>query len=213
MQLEDESVNSLHTKTIQAVIADTNVLKQHVDNTTTSQENKQQSTLERTELNTNAIASVTAQKSKRELPKTSSIGSMFKNLEKQNVEKKVEAKLELTPENTIVIWNKFLNENKANLHSSFLSAAQSHPPVLEDDKIVFTASNNVTLEMLQLHKMDITAFFRLRTTSATVVPVFVLNRAESPIKDYKTNKDRLKDMIDSNASIMKLIEKFDLNME
>ena len=58
MQLEDESVNSLHTKTIQAVIADTNVLKQHVDNTTTSQENKQQSTLERTELNTNAIASV-----------------------------------------------------------------------------------------------------------------------------------------------------------
>jgi hypothetical protein len=94
-----------------------------------------------------------------------------------------------------------------------MNVAQTQIPVLLEDKITFTITNNVSLEMLQLHKMDITAYFRKKTTSTTVVPEFYLKKNESQQKNYKTTKDRLKEMIDENASVLKLIEKFELNLD
>ncbi len=152
-------------------------------------------------------------KVKRELPKTSTMGSMFKEIHKEVVSVKDENKTELTEENTQTIWKDFLSENKDKLQNAFLSAAQNQIPKLIEDKVTFIASNNVSLEMLQLHKMDITTYFRKRTTSTTVTPHFVLQRDESHVKNYKTAKDRLKDMIDSNGAVLKLIEKFDLNID
>lgn len=154
---------------------------------------------------------LTTAKPKRELPKTSSIGSMFKEIHKEVVTEKDENKVELTTENVLTIWNEFLAESKDKLQNAFMSAAQEQVPVLIEDKVTFTASNNISLEMLQLHKMDITAYFRKRTTSTTVVPNFILKRDESQQKNYKTTKDRLKDMIAANNSVLKLIEKLDLN--
>ena len=47
-------------------------------------------------------------KPKRELPKTSSIGSLYKDIHQEVVTAKDENKLELSPENVVVIWNEFL---------------------------------------------------------------------------------------------------------
>ena len=152
-------------------------------------------------------------KPKRELPKTSSIGSLYKDIHQEVVTAKDENKLELSPENVIILWREFLADNKDKLQNAFLSAAQEQSPQLIEDKVTFTASNNISLEMLQLHKMDITTYFRKRTTSVTVMPDFILQRNESAQKNYKSSKDRLKEMIDTNAAILKLIEKFDLNID
>jgi hypothetical protein len=156
---------------------------------------------------------LTTSKPKRELPKTSSIGSMFKEIHKEVAVVVDENKVELTAENVQEIWNNFLSEHKDKLQNAFLSAAQNQTPELIEDKVSFTASNNVSLEMLQLHKMDITAYFRKKTTSTTVVPDFILKRDDAHVKNYKTSKDRLKDMIDANSAVLKLIEKFDLNID
>lgn len=138
---------------------------------------------------------------------------MFKEIHKEVVAVQDENKVELTEENVQSIWENFLADNRDKLQNAFLSAAQNQTPQLMEDKVTFTASNNVSLEMLQLHKMDITAYFRKKTTSTTVVPDFKLQRDESQVKNYKTTKDRLKEMIDANASVLKLIEKFDLNLD
>jgi hypothetical protein len=156
---------------------------------------------------------LTTVKPKRELPKSSSLGSMFKEIHKEVVTVQDDNKVELTEENLQSIWENFLSEHKDKLQNAFLSAAQNQIPKLDEDKVVFTASNNVSLEMLQLHKMDITSYFRKATTSTTVVPFFKLQKDESQTKNYKTSKDRLKDMIESNVAVLKLIEKFDLNMD
>ena len=68
----------------------------------------------------------------------------------------------MTPETTQQLWNSFLAENKNTLQNSFLNAAQGQVPQLVEDKIVFIVSNNISLELLQLHKMDITMYFRKR---------------------------------------------------
>lgn len=138
---------------------------------------------------------------------------MFKEIHKEVVTVQDDNKVELTEENLQSIWVNFLSEHKDKLQNAFLSAAQNQIPKLDEDKVVFTASNNVSLEMLQLHKMDITSYFRKATTSTTVVPFFKLQKDESQTKNYKTSKDRLKDMIESNVAVLKLIEKFDLNMD
>lgn len=138
---------------------------------------------------------------------------MFKEIHKEVVTVQDDNKVELTEENLQSIWENFLNEHKDKLQNAFLSAAQNQTPRLDEDRVVFTASNNVSLEMLQLHKMDITTYFRKVTTSTTVVPFFKLQKDESQTKNYKTAKDRLKDMIESNEAVLKLIEKFDLNMD
>lgn len=150
-------------------------------------------------------------KPKRELPKSSTIGSLYKDIHQEVVIVNDENKVELNTENVFSIWKEFLEENKEKLQNSFLSAAQEQVPELVEDKVTFTVSNNISLEMLQLHKMDITAYFRKKTTSTTVVPDFILKRDMSQQKNYKTSKDRLKDMIAENGAVLKLIEKLDLN--
>ena len=42
---------------------------------------------------------------------------------------------------------------------------------------------------------------------------FLLKKNEKEQKNYKTTKDRLKDMIDDNAAVLKLLEKFELNLD
>lgn len=150
-------------------------------------------------------------KPKRELPKSSTIGSLYKDIHQEVIIVNDENKVELNTENVFSIWKEFLEENKEKLQNSFLSAAQEQVPELVEDKVTFTLSNNISLEMLQLHKMDITAYFRKKTTSTTVVPDFILKRDMSQQKNYKTSKDRLKDMIAENGAVLKLIEKLDLN--
>lgn len=150
-------------------------------------------------------------KPKRELPKSSTIGSLYKDIHQEVIIVNDENKVELNTENVFSIWKEFLEENKEKLQNSFLSAAQEQVPELVEDKVTFTLSNNISLEMLQLHKMDITAYFRKKTNSTTVVPDFILKRDMSQQKNYKTSKDRLKDMIAENGAVLKLIEKLDLN--
>jgi len=151
-------------------------------------------------------------KPKRALPRSSAIGSMFKEIHKEYVAEEDSYKIELTQETVEVLWEDFLKENKDKLQNAFLNAAKGQLPQLIEDKVTFIATNNVSLEMLQLHKMDITTFFRKRTTSTTVSPDFILLRDEQ-VKNYQTPKDRLKEMIDANPAVLTLIQKFDLNMD
>lgn len=74
-------------------------------------------------------------------------------------------------------------------------------------------TNNISLELLQLHKTDIVRYFMANSTSTSVQLEFILDRKEEEVLSYKTPKDRLKDMIGNNPSVLKLIEKFDLNMD
>ena len=152
-------------------------------------------------------------KIKRELPKSSTLGSMFKEIHTEVVVEVDNNKVDLTKENLLELWKAFLEENKATLQNAFMSVAIHQIPELIDDKITFVLTNNISLELLLLHKMDITAYFRKRTTSTTVIPEFVMKKSESQQKNYKTTKDRLKDMIDENSAVLKLIEKFELNLD
>jgi len=152
-------------------------------------------------------------KAKRELPKSSTLGSMFKEIHTEVVIEVDHNKVDLTSDNIQSIWKEFLEENKATLQNAFMSVAINQTPELIEDKIVFVLTNNISSELLQLHKMDITSYFRKRTTSTIVVPEFVMKKSENQQKNYKTTKDRLKDMIDANNAVLKLIEKFELNLD
>lgn len=162
---------------------------------------------------TSQISNLTSTKPKRELPKSSTLGSMFKEIHKEVVIEVDHNKVDLTSDNIQSIWKEFLEENKATLQNAFMSVAINQTPELIEDKIVFVLTNNISSELLQLHKMDITSYFRKRTTSTTVVPKFVMKKSENQQKNYKTTKDRLKDMIDANNAVLKLIEKFELNLD
>lgn len=162
---------------------------------------------------TSQISNLTSTKPKRELPKSSTLGSMFKEIHKEVVIEVDHNKVDLTSDNIQSIWKEFLEENKATLQNAFMSVAINQTPELIEDKIVFVLTNNISSELLQLHKMDITSYFRKRTTSTTVVPEFVMKKSENQQKNYKTTKDRLKDMIDANNAVLKLIEKFELNLD
>lgn len=147
---------------------------------------------------------------KKELPKQSALGALMREVHKE-VRKENEAdKVELNAESVVSIWKEFLVENKGKLQPSFMSVAETHIPVLEAEQIVFTDKNNVSLELLQLCKMDILAYYRKRTTSVTASLDFRLQKKEVQ-KNYKTAKDRLKEMIVDNPAVLKLIEKLDLN--
>ncbi|HQV79318.1 MAG TPA: hypothetical protein PLJ42_12325 [Chitinophagales bacterium] len=149
-------------------------------------------------------------KPKRELPKSSDLGTMFKEIHKEISIQKNEHKIELTSENVITLWQQFLSENKSDFQPAFLNIANTQTPTLVEDKLQFVLTNNISLEIIQLHKMDITSFFRKHTISTTIVPEFILKRDETIVKTFKSSKERIKDMIDSNPSVLNLIKKFDL---
>jgi len=154
----------------------------------------------------------TVLKKKRELPKSSSMGAIFKGIHEEYVSTDTIPKIELTHETTQQLWRAFLEENKNTLQNSFLNAAQEQVPQLIEDRIVFTVTNNISLELLQLHKMDITMYFRKYTTSVTVAPDFILQREEQT-KVFKSQKERLKEIIEINPAVLNLIQKLDLNMD
>jgi hypothetical protein len=135
---------------------------------------------------------------------------MISEIHKEVVAGKEENKTELTEETVEIIWKEFLSEHKGKLQNAFMSVAEKQIPKLLGDVITFTESNNISLELLQLHKMDILGYFRKKTTSPTASLDFKLLRNDKQ-KNYKTPKDRLKDMIQDNPSVLKLIEKLDLN--
>jgi hypothetical protein len=152
-------------------------------------------------------------KQKKELPKSSMLGSIKKNLHTEVVKEITEEKVALTEENLQVLWKGFLTENKAKLQNAFLSVAERQVPVLSEDKIIFVEENNVSLEMLQLHKVDIVSYFLRKCTLQQIPLEFKINKSEEIEKSYKTKKDRLRDMISTNAAVLKLIEKFNLDLE
>jgi len=160
------------------------------------------------------LATPVQNKPKRELPKSSSLGSIRSELHKERVTGTEENKVELTTENMLVLWRNFLDENKERLQSSFLNVAERQVPQIVHDKVVFTESNNVSLEILQLHKSDIVSYLIKKSTAPTIHLDFILQRKEEiPVKTYKTQKERLKEMIEKNNAVLKLIEKFDLNLD
>lgn len=151
-------------------------------------------------------------KRKRELPKSSSLGDMFKDLHKAHIIEDKIQKVELTIENLQILWTEFLDKNKETLQNTFMNVAREQNPQLIEEKIVFTASNNISLEMLQLHKMDIATYLRNHTTSTVIALEFVLQKTEHT-KEYKNPKDRLKDIINTNPAVLNFIQKFDLNLD
>ncbi|MDB5228453.1 MAG: hypothetical protein JWN78_2646 [Bacteroidota bacterium] len=158
-----------------------------------------------------ARVSPASNKPKKELPRQSALGAMMKEVHKENAAKKTEDKLELNEETVLPLWKEFLVENKERLQNAFLSVAERQSPTYTDEKITFIETNNISLELLQLHKIDIVTYFMKRTTAPFVRLDFKLNRAATSGRTYKTPRERLKDMIERNPSVLKLIEKFDLN--
>jgi hypothetical protein len=156
---------------------------------------------------------LTTPKPKRELPKSSSIGNMLKDIHQEVVQENKEVKVELTEESLPELWTQFLSENREKLQNAFLSVAERQKPLLADGEITFIETNNISLELLQLHKIDIVSFFIKKTTSPTVHLNFKLNKKEELTKNYKTAKDRLKDMIDENPAVLELIKKLELSLE
>ena len=150
---------------------------------------------------------------KRELPKSSSIGNMLKDIHQEVVIENKETKIVLTAESLAVLWNEFINTDREKLQNAFLSVAERQQPQLIDDEITFVESNNISLQMLQLHKMEITSFFIKKTTSPSISLIFKLDKKEDLTKNYKTPKDRLKEMIDVNPAVLELIKKLELNLE
>ncbi len=150
---------------------------------------------------------------KRELPKSSSIGNMLKDIHQDVAVKNTIPKINLTEVTVQLLWKEFINENKNKLQSAFLSVAEKQIPSLVEHQIVFTESNNISLELLQLHKLDIVSFYLQRTTTSMVELKFELEKKNIVVKSYKTPKDRLKDMIESNPAVLQLIKKFELTLD
>ncbi|MBK9328418.1 MAG: hypothetical protein IPM95_03685 [Sphingobacteriales bacterium] len=172
---------------------------------------------ERTELNgfkETITAPVIASKPKKELPKTSSLGSIRNELHQERATGTEEDKVELTTENMLVLWRGFLTENKEHLQGSFLNVAERQVPQIIQDKVVFTESNNVSLEILQLYKSDMVSYLIKKSSAVTVHLDFILQKKEEPAaKTYKSQKERLKELIEKNDAVLKLIQKFDLNLD
>lgn len=135
---------------------------------------------------------------------------MFKDIHKDISTSEKEKKIELTSENIKEIWDNFLNDNKEKLQPTFVNLAQLHIPELFDDKLRFTLPNNISSEILQLHKMDITAYFRKCTTSEKIAPEFIVLKSAEADYTIKSSKDRLKDMVEKNPAVLMLIKKFEL---
>lgn len=148
------------------------------------------------------------------MPKSSALGALFKAVE---VEAKVEDnshKQPLDDSTVLPLWKDFLEENKDKLQNAFMSVAMRQVPVLQGDTIRFIETNNISLELLQLHKADIVSFYLRKTTAPAVYLGFELQKKqEVEVKVSKSEKERLKDMVDQNPAILKLIQKLDLNLD
>lgn len=138
---------------------------------------------------------------------------MLKDIHQDVVIENKEKKVELNEDSLLVLWKDFLTENSSKLQNAFLSVAERQTPKLLNDEITFIETNNISLELLQLHKIDIVSYFIKKTTSSTVHLKFVLDRKEEAVKNYKTPKDRLKEMIDNNPAVLELIKKFELSLD
>lgn len=138
---------------------------------------------------------------------------MLKDIHQDVVVENKETKIDLTEESLPILWSQFLNTDREKLQNAFLSVADRQQPQLLNDEIAFIESNNISLQMLQLHKLEITRFFLKKTTSPSVNLIFKLDKKEEVTKSFKTPKDRLKEMIDVNAAVLELIKKLELNLE
>ena len=146
------------------------------------------------------------------LPSKSSMGSLLKEVNEQiSVKKSDEHRIELTSDSLLELWKAFLEYIRHKAQNSFMSVAEEQKPVLEEELIVFTVPNNISLEMLQLHKTEITTYFLSKTTAKVQLDFRLLKKAETKV--YKPAKERLREMIDSNEAVNKLIQKFDLNLD
>ncbi|HNF47910.1 MAG TPA: hypothetical protein PKO18_02245 [Chitinophagales bacterium] len=167
----------------------------------------------RTIQNPAVVTSTPAEKKqKKELPTRSGIKSLFKDLQQTTVQQ-VEEKLDLTTVTVQLLWKEFLKENREKLQNAFLSVADRQVPHWENEEIVFTETNNISLELLQLHKMDIVSYFTRKSTQPIVHLKFNLDRKQEVKRDYKTPKERLLIMIDENPAVRELIKKLDLNLD
>ncbi len=122
-------------------------------------------------------------------------------------------KIELTEVTVQLLWKEFLKDNKNKLQNAFLSVAERQIPTLVDNQITFIETNNISLELLQLHKIDIVSYYIQHTTSSMVELKFQLDRKIELTKNYKTPKDRLKEMIEENPAVFELIKKLELILE
>jgi hypothetical protein len=140
------------------------------------------------------------------------MGSMLKEVNEHiSAKKSDENKIELTPESLPELWQAFLEHIRVKAQSSFMSVAEKQVPLLEEHLIVFTESNNISLELLQLHKREITSYFIAKTTAKVHLDFRLSKKRE--IKTHKPAKERLREMIASNEAVNKLIQKFDLNLD
>lgn len=147
------------------------------------------------------------------LPSRSGIGSLLKEVKDDiSVKRTDENRIELTTDVLPDLWQSFLDDIRHKAQHSFMSVAESQKPDLQAETIVFSVPNNISLEMLQLHKSEIMTYFLSKTT-AKVQLEFLLVKKEESTRIYRSPKDRLKDMAAVNAAVNKLIQKFDLNLD
>ena len=155
---------------------------------------------------------IVAEPKRKILPNRSSMGSLLKEVNEHIAAKKPdENRMELTPESLPELWKTFLEHIRVKAQTSFMSVAEKQQPTLEEHLIVFTESNNISLELLQLHKTEITTYFISKTTAKVHLDFRLSKQRE--IKSHKPAKERLREMIANNESVTRLIQKFDLNLE
>lgn len=121
--------------------------------------------------------------------------------------------MDLSTETVQSLWKEFLTENREKLQNAFLSVAGRQHPLWENEQIVFIETNNISLELLQLHKMDIVSYFVRKSTQPIVHLEFKLEKKTDVKRDYKTPMDRLKTIVELNPAVKELIKKLDLNLD
>lgn len=147
------------------------------------------------------------------LPTRPGIGSLLKEVKEEiSVKRTDENKVELTADSLPGLWKQFLDEIRHKAQHSFLSVADSQQPDLQEETIIFSVPNNISLEMLQLHKTEIMTFIIAKTT-AKVQLDFRLDKKEEAVRTYRSPKERLREMANANDAVNKLIQKFDLNLD
>ena len=147
------------------------------------------------------------------LPNRTGIGSLLKEVKEEiSVRRTDENRIELTIDSLPGLWKAFLDDIRNKAQQSFLSVANSQQPDLQEETIIFSVPNNISLEMLQLHKTEIMTYFLARTT-AKVQLEFRLVKKEETARTYRSPKERLREMAQANDAVNKLIQKFDLNLD
>jgi hypothetical protein len=153
-----------------------------------------------------------AEPRRRILPNKSTMGSLLKEVNAEiSVKKSDENKVELTFDSLPELWKDFLSHIRHKAQNSFMAVAEDQQPQLEEACIIFTVPNNISLEMLHLHKTEITSYFLSKTTAKVQLEFRMTKKAET--RNYKSAKERLREMSASNEAVNKLIQKFDLNLD